>query len=531
VRGLIVPLDPTLDPIVHAAADGELTWAHSGERTHGAWRDRLGADEFVAAPVRAFGQLVAIVVVERAFDARRVDGTALERVRAYAELCGVAVERRRLATERDSAASRVATLAEASTSVAATSSARAELALLVRAAAQTVHARGAVLWRVVGPRRSLVLESVHVSDDHVDPLRQAEALEPMARAVVRDRAPRAAEDAATEPHLDPSAVRGFGPVLVVPVGTNGSTSAALALWGPVAPSVSERGRFGREEVRFAEAIAALAALVLAQAGLSDRVRKAEQDHQDAQKQLVANDKLAALGTVGAKAAIEMRQPLASIGGFARRVHRALAADDPNREYVEIILREADRIERLIEEQIHFAEVNRPRLALESVNTLLGNTLTEAGDTIAKKRVRVLRKLASDVPTLLLDGAKIRQVVKNILDNAIENTPPNARVRVETRRAQGYVVVEIASEGPPLAGDLLEQLFVPFAAARRSGDAVGLALAQQVVQSHGGEIRVRSEGDWGVIFSFTLPVVENQDRRRPADRRGQRSDRRNRFPAA
>jgi signal transduction histidine kinase len=75
------------------------------------------------------------------------------------------------------------------------------------------------------------------------------------------------------------------------------------------------------------------------------------------------------------------------------------------------------------------------------------------------------------------------------------------------------------------------LFVPFAAARRSGDAVGLALAQQVVQSHGGEIRVRSEGDWGVIFSFTLPVVENQDRRRPADRRGQRTDRRNRFPAA
>ena len=119
----------------------------------------------------------------------------------------------------------------------------------------------------------------------------------------------------------------------------------------------------------------------------------------------------------------------------------------------------------------------------------------------------------------------------MLDSALENVPGNGRVRVETRRAQGFVVVEIAGEGPPLAGDMLEQLFVPFAASRRNGESVGLALAQQVVQSHGGEIRVRSEGDWGVIFSFTLPVSENADRRRANDRRGVRNDRRNRFPAA
>jgi signal transduction histidine kinase len=166
-----------------------------------------------------------------------------------------------------------------------------------------------------------------------------------------------------------------------------------------------------------------------------------------------------------------------------------------------------------------------------VNQILAGTLTGLSDGMVKRRVRLLKKLAPDVPSLLLDAEKIRQVVRNMLEHALESVPQGGRVKVETRKTQGYVVVEIASDAPPLSGDMLEQLFVPFATSRKGGDPVGLALAQQVVQSHGGEIRVRAEGDWGVIFSFTLPVVENADRRARQDRRGVRMDRRNRFPAA
>jgi len=271
--------------------------------------------------------------------------------------------------------------------------------------------------------------------------------------------------------------------------------------------------------------------VLAQALLSDRVRAAEARLAELAKHVASNERLAALGAIAARAAEEAQHPLASIGGFARRVHRALPAEDPNREYVEIILREADRLERLLAEHRQFASLSRPRLALESVNQILTGTLTALSDGMVKRRVRLLKKLAPDVPSLLLDAEKIRQVVRNMLEHALEAVPQGGRVKVETRKSQGYVVVEIASDAPPLSGDMLEQLFVPFATSRKGGDPVGLALAQQVVQSHGGEIRVRSEGDWGVIFSFTLPVVDNADRRARSDRRGVRMDRRNRFPAA
>jgi signal transduction histidine kinase len=255
------------------------------------------------------------------------------------------------------------------------------------------------------------------------------------------------------------------------------------------------------------------------------VRAAEGRLLDARKQLATSERLAALGELAARAASEARNPLAAIGGFARRIQRELPEDDPHKDLVEVVVREADRLERILAEQVSFVRVSRPTLGMTDLNHLLGGALGELSEPVLKKRVKLLKRLGADLPPLLLDGEKIRLVVTNMLANALEQSPAGGRLRVETRRAQGYVVVEIGSDGPPLSGEMLERLFVPFAAARESTEGVGLALAQQVVQSHGGEIRVRSEGDWGLVFSFTLPIHENRDRRRP------RGDRRNRFPAA
>jgi signal transduction histidine kinase len=228
---------------------------------------------------------------------------------------------------------------------------------------------------------------------------------------------------------------------------------------------------------------------------------------------------------------EVRNPLASIGAFARRVHRDLGPDDPSREYLEIVIREAERLERMVGEQLQYATLQRPRLQLESLNGVMQEALQAAGERLVRRRVRLLKKLTPDLPALLLDAERIRRVVGNILDNALESVAPGGRVRVESRRSGSFVVVEIANDGPREPGDLMERLFVPFALSRQGGPGVGLAVAQQVLKLHGGEMRVRSEGEWSTVFSFTLPIPENQDRRRPGlDRRHARADRRERFPA-
>ncbi|MBI5708888.1 MAG: hypothetical protein HZC42_01065 [Candidatus Eisenbacteria bacterium] len=144
----------------------------------------------------------------------------------------------------------------------------------------------------------------------------------------------------------------------------------------------------------------------------------------------------------------------------------------------------------------------------------------------RRRVRLLKKLAPDLPQLLLDRERIRRVVDNVLDSALDAVGVGGRIRVETRRANHYVVVDVAHDGPRAPGELLEQLFVPFASQRPGGPAVGLAVAQQIVRAHGGEVRVRSEGEWSTVFTFTLPVAGNEDRRSGGtDRRRPRADRR------
>ncbi len=155
------------------------------------------------------------------------------------------------------------------------------------------------------------------------------------------------------------------------------------------------------------------------------------------------------------------------------------------------------------------------------------SLRAASEALSRRRVRLVKKLAPDLPSLLLDGARIRRVVSNILACALEAVPLGGRVSVETRRAGAHVVLDLLHDRTQRAGDALEQLFAPFGAPGpgASGAALGLGVAQQIVREHGGEIRVRSDDEWSSVFAVTLPVLDNEDRRRGRDRRGVRPERR------
>jgi signal transduction histidine kinase len=209
----------------------------------------------------------------------------------------------------------------------------------------------------------------------------------------------------------------------------------------------------------------------------------------------------------------------------------MAEDDPHREYLEVVIREAERLDRTLAEQSQLAAPEPPRLLMEQVNQVIQDALGEVAETLVRRRVRLLKKLAPDLPRLLLHGERIRRVMDNILADALEAVAPGGRIRIETRRSQNHVVVEVANDGVRPQGELLDQLFVPFSMGGPTAP-VGLALAQQIVQEHGGEIRVRSEAEWCTIFAFTLPIRDNQDRRQSRDdRRSSRHDRRQRWPAA
>jgi signal transduction histidine kinase len=402
------------------------------------------------------------------------------------------------------------------------------LDLGTRLAVQATGARGGALWTATaaGP---LELQATH------GPLgtreRLGRALEGLARAAIERARPVVLDRVVDDPRLGPDVAAQLQSIAIIPLLAYGRGAGAIAVYDRVTCHPSESGAFDRADLEFLATLADVLALAEEQARRCEELRIAEQHRQALQQQLVRSERLAALGEMAARVAHEVRNPLASIGAFARRVHRELGPEDPGREYLEIVVREAERLERMVGEQLQYATLERPRLKVESLNGVVQDALQAAGERLVRRRVRLLKKLSPDLPPLLLDAERIRRVMGNILDHALESVSPGGRVRVESRRTGAYVVLEVAHDGPRDPGDLMEQLFVPFALSRQGSAGVGLAVAQQILKQHGGEMRVRSAGEWSTVFCFTLPIPDNQDRRRPGlDRRHTRADRRDRFPS-
>jgi signal transduction histidine kinase len=403
------------------------------------------------------------------------------------------------------------------------------LELAGRVAVQATGARGGALWIVDGSGAP-ELRTTH------GPLGSRERLGrhlgALAAAAIERARPLVLDRVTDEPRLDPDVAAEIQSLAVLPLIAYGRAVGALAVYDRCVAHPAESEAFDRADVEFLTTLADLVSLADDQARRCETLRHAELRQRDQQREIARAERLAALGEMAARVAHEVRNPLASIGAFARRVHKGLPENDPGREYLEIVIREAERLERMVGEQLEYATLQRPRLKLEGMNAVVQEVLQSFGERLVRRRVRLLKKLSPDLPPLLLDSERIRRVIGNILDNALESVAPGGRVRVETRRTGAYVMVDVASDGPRRPGDLMEQLFVPFALSRQGGPGVGLAVAHQVLKQHGGELRARSEGEWSTIFSFTLPIPENSDRRTQGhDRRNARADRRERFPAA
>ena len=395
-----------------------------------------------------------------------------------------------------------------------------------RLAAQATGARGSALW--VRRAEDLRLEITNGVIGRRE--RTGRALQSLAEAVIAEGQPRAIDRVSEEGSLGPELAADLESVVVCPLRAYGRVLGVLGCYDRAAPHRSDAPGFAPGDVEFLSALADLAGVALDQAGRFEDLRRGEQQRRELGERLRRQEGLAWLGELALRMAGEARNPLASISAFARRLQRTLGEGDPNREYLEIILRESARLERLLGEQLDYAPSVAGTLQVENLNTVVQDALVGAGELLVRRRVRLVKKLAPDLPALLLDRERIRRVVANMLQSAVEAVSVGGRIRLESRRLGACVVLEIAHDGPRTPGELLEQVFVPFATQRAGGPGVGLGVAQQIVREHGGEIRVRSDAEWSAIFSLSLPVHENQDRRRSGpDRRHGREDRRARFP--
>jgi signal transduction histidine kinase len=478
-----------------------------------------GTEQVGAVALRRSGLPWALVVGTWSTPPEPERRAALE---AIAGLCGQAA--RALDHEREGRrrAQHAAALAQAARAVGTTLNLAEVLQQLARFAAHGTGARGSALW--VAEPDGLRLAVTHGPAGCR--ARAGQALQSLAQRVVEEGKTRVVERATEELLLTPEVAAEVETVVICPLSVYGRVLGALACYDRLATHRSDPTGFPATDVEYVAALADLAGLALDQADRFKELRQGEQQRRELVGRLQRQERLAWLGELAGRMAQETRNPLASIAAFARRAQRSLAEDHPGRDYLEIVLREVERLERLLAEQLSYAPSSDGALRLESLNVVVQEAFSGAAEALVRRRVRLVKKLAVDLPALLLDRERIQRVVANMLESALEAVAVGGRIRIESRRLGASVLLELAHDGPRAPGQLLEQVFVPFASQRPGGPGVGLGVAQKIVREHGGEIRVRSDGEWGTVFSLSLPVRENQDRRRAGvDRRRIRADRR------
>lgn len=209
--------------------------------------------------------------------------------------------------------------------------------------------------------------------------------------------------------------------------------------------------------------------------------------------------LAALGEMSAVLAHEIRNPLASLKGNAQLLAEQLEASSPLQKKVSRVVTEAKRLEELTSTLLDLVRSS----SVSPAPSDPGQLLREAAEAVAPERIDLqLRDAPASWP---LDALRMEQVLKNLLQNAVQASPDGGRVRASASVERGKLVIRVRDHGTGLPVGAGDQLFEAFHTTRTHGTGLGLSVARRIVELHGGQIQGETHAEGGALFTLWLPA--------------------------
>jgi len=233
--------------------------------------------------------------------------------------------------------------------------------------------------------------------------------------------------------------------------------------------------------------------------------------EERERELVRSERLAAVGKMAAMITHEVRNPLSSIGLNTELLQEELGDDKASEDAKQLcraIHREVDRLTAITEEYLAFARLPKPKIARESVNVLAGQLAEFVREDLAAKQVKLVLELAAGEPMALIDSAQVRQCLINLVRNATDAViaKGGGSIVLRTKKAEARVVIEVEDEGTGIPPDVQARMFDPFFSTKEGGSGLGLALTQQIVKDHGGDLLVSSSVGHGTTFTVSVPAA-------------------------
>jgi two-component system sensor histidine kinase PilS (NtrC family) len=217
------------------------------------------------------------------------------------------------------------------------------------------------------------------------------------------------------------------------------------------------------------------------------------------------DRLAAVGQLAAGLAHELRNPLASMSGAVELLARNRQLSDAERRLMEIVTREAERLNALVTDFLAFARPTATQLRPTDVAALADETLGVFRHSPKATKIELLRS-GSQSLRIMADAAQLRQVLWNLLQNAAEAMQGEGDITVDVGwTPSGLCRVAVADSGPGISQADTQHLFEPFFTTKEAGTGLGLAFVHRIVEAHLGRVEVQSSLGQGATFSVLLPA--------------------------
>ncbi len=230
------------------------------------------------------------------------------------------------------------------------------------------------------------------------------------------------------------------------------------------------------------------------------------------------ERLASLGVLAAGMAHEIKNPLGGIRGASQLLREEFSPDNPSRELTDIIIREVDRLNQIVQGLLDFSRPHEPRLAPVNIHEILTRVLALIEMETPPQALRIERSFDPSLPNISGDADQLVQVFLNILQNGMDamdgagtltlttRVLPGFQIRKGTQEKVRMICVDVEDSGCGIAPEEIGSIFDPFYTRKPRGVGLGLALCYRIVEEHGGKIDVESRAGVGTRFSVSLPMA-------------------------
>ena len=223
------------------------------------------------------------------------------------------------------------------------------------------------------------------------------------------------------------------------------------------------------------------------------------------QQMARMDRLASLGRMSAGIAHEVRNPLTGVSLLLDELHDRLLGQETDQQLIRQALGEIERLEALVNEMLNFSSQPLPKLEKVLIDDVVADSLLLIRKQCQRQNIELIESSAENLPEIILDRDRLKQVLLNLFNNGIESMPDGGTLKVNIDAADGNILIHVIDTGVGIPAEQLAYVFEPFFTSKGQGTGLGLAISYNIISDRGGEIRIESAVDSGTTVIVSLPI--------------------------